>query len=629
MLDFIRQNAGSWLIKFILGAIVVVFIFWGVGNYRSQRMQVVARVNGEEILIPQYQRAYSEALDRYSKVFGQNLTPELIKRMGLKQLVLDGLIQQALIRQEAERLGIRVTDRELQEVILGVPAFQNNGAFDKRLYERMLRRERMTISEFENKLRDDILNSKVNLLLTSSVSVTDAEAKDYYRYKNQEIQISYAVLPPDTCRADVKASDEELKSWFEANKERYRTQPQIAISYILIPRKKIEKKIQLSEAELKEYYEQHKEEFHLPEERRARHILVKVGPDAKENEAEAARQKAEEILQEIKKGGDFAELAKKYSDDTATKTKGGDLGFFRRGVMVKPFDEAVFSMKKGEVKGPVRTTFGWHLIKLEEVRPEHTKSFEEARSSIAKKILGQKVNVELWNEANKVYDAIIESGSMEANAKASGMALESTPLFDKDNVPELLSGAPSAVDNLFSLNTGELSSLLEVPQGILIAQIKEKKEPYIPKFDTVKEKVKAAYVKEKAVELCGKRAAKVLEAARKDGLAKAANKLGIEVRKSGFFKRISGLGAAQLPTDVAEAAKFLRESKPLPDAPIHAGEKWYVIEYAASRPADMAAFSKEKEEIMKSLLQLKRNMILEDWIHELRQKAKIEQVTKL
>ena len=617
------------MIRFILGAIVVVFIFWGVGNYRSQRMQVVARVNGEEILVPQYQRAYSQALDHYSKVFGQNLTPALIEKMRLKELVLEGLIRQVLIRQEAERLGVRVTDKELQDTILSFPAFQSQGRFSKRLYRMVLREKRITPTEFEQDLRDQILNSKINLLLTSSLAVPDSEAKDYYLYKNQQIRISYVAIPSASCESQVKIDENELKKWYKANKARYRTDPQISISYILVARKAVEKGMKIDETEVADYYQSHKAEFHVPEQRRASHILIKVDPSATPKEEKKAKKRAEEILAQIKKGKSFAEMAKAYSEDEATKEKGGDLGYFPRGTMVKPFDDAVFSMKKGEVKGPVRTRFGWHIIQLADVKPAHDKPLKEVKAEIAKKILNQKVTAKLWEKANEIYDAIIDSGSMEAYAKKAGVELSSTPLFSKADPPDLFAGAKDALNGLFSLGKGELSSLIELPKGILIAQVKEKKAPYIPALDQVRKRVEADFKKAKARELCQAKAEKLLAKAKKVGLKKAAAAMKLQVKTSPYFKRISGLGAASLPATVIDGARYLRKGQPYPSAPIEAAGKWYVIGFKGAKGAGLDGFPKEKEAIVKELLDQKRNTVLEDWVKLLRERAQVEQVSRL
>ena len=630
MLDLIRKNAGSWVIRFILGAIVVVFIFWGVGSYRSQRMQVVAKVNGEAILIPQFQRAYAQTLDRYSKIFGRSLTPAMIKKMQLKKMVLEGLIRQVLIRQEARRLGVRVTDKELQDTILSFPAFQRQGVFSKRLYRLVLREKHMTPPEFEQELRDQLLNSKVDLLLTSSIAVPDVEAKDYYLYKNQQIRVSYAAIPSSSCQGQVKVTQDGLNKWFQAHKERYRTPPKIAISYILVARKEVEKGMKIDPEEVKEYYAAHKAEFHVPEQRRARHILVKVDPTAGPKEVEAARKRAEGLLKEIKGGRPFEEVAKAASDDTATKAKGGDLGFFSRGTMVKPFDQAVFSMKKGEIRGPVRTRFGWHIIQVTAIKPAHDRPLKEVRAEIAKRLLNQKVTGRLWEQANKIYDGVIDAGSMEAYAKRAGITLATTPLFSKADPPDLFAGAkPEALAGLFSLGKGELSSLIELPKGILIAQVKEKQPSHIPPLKEVEKRVKADFVAERARELCRAKAQRLLAKARKVGLAKAASAMGLKVETSPFFKRISGLGAPALPTAVVDAARLLRRGRPFPDTPIEAGGKWFVVAFSGSKDADLTGFPKEKEAIVKELLDQKRNMVLQEWVKELRERAQVEQITRL
>ncbi|NPA95306.1 MAG: hypothetical protein GXO58_07765 [Thermodesulfobacteria bacterium] len=629
MLEIIRKNAASWLMKFILGAIVVVFIFWGVGTFRSQRLDVMARVNGEKILVEDYQKAYNMTVERLRRMYGGTLPESLFKQLHLKEQVLNQLIDEALIRQEAARIGLRVTDKEVQQVILDIPAFKRNGMFDPRLYELALRNAGLKPADFEQQLRQDMITRKLQTVMASGLYCPDSEALSYFKYKNAQIDVEYIKVDSSQCTGAVNATDEQLKQWYEKHKEEFRTDPQIKLKYLLFSKKEFEKSANVTDAEIKAYYQEHQDEFHVPEQRRARHILLTLPKDANATVVEEKKKELLELKKRIEKGESFSELAKKYSDDKVSGAKGGDLGFFSRGMMVKPFEDKVFSMKKGEVSGPVRTRFGWHLIKLEDVRPARTKPLKEVRSEIEKKLKDKKVKKLVWDAANKAYDTIIEMGSLEDYAKTANKKLRETDFFSRKNPAPVLGFNPNVLDLIFPMEKGELSSLLEVPDGVMIAELKEKRAPYIPKFEKVKSKVKTAFISEKAYELCKKRALGILELAKKKGMAEAAKKYGLSVKSTGLFKRTDASAGGKLPEPVVQAALSLTMKKPFPEGVVESGRSFYVIHLKAFKETnDLAKFKEEKKAIKAEIRRQKAATAFSDWLKHQRERARIEIVRK-
>ncbi len=629
MLDFIRQNAGSWLIKFILGAIVVVFIFWGIGNFRSQRLQVVAKVNGEEILVPQYQKVYSATVERYSQLFGGKIPEGFLEQINIKKGVLNALINDILVRQAAKDMGVMVTNEEVQQAIISIPAFQNQGVFDKTLYEKALRRERLTPVEFENQVRQQMLTNKLKAVLLAPLAVPDQEAQEHYLYENEEVNLLYTIIKDDECKDQVKVTDEELAAWYEKNKNRYETKPQVTIRYLTFSRDKTAKTVDVDEAQVTSYYEDHKDQYHVPERRKARHILIKVDQDADEKAVNEAEKKAQEILARLKKGESFEKLAQQYSDDPGSASKGGDLGYFTRGMMVKPFDDTVFSMKEGEISPPVRTRFGFHIIKLEKIEPAHIRPIEEVRGEIKKTLKGKKVERDLWNKANNAYDEIIQLGSLDEFAKKNGLTLNSTEPFTIDNPPAVLGKNPTLLSNIFALSPGELSSILQVPDGLMIAELVEKKPPYIPELKGVKKQAQQDFIKEKSAEICKEKAEKLLTVARSQGLPQAAKEAKQEVKETGFFKRTSRTADGRLPLATIQVAQSLYEGKIYPDKPVRSGTNWYILAFKAKRDPDPDGFPAKKEEIKKRLLEKKQQIVFDDWIKSLRAKADIQLMQKL
>jgi len=429
MLDFIRKGASSWMIKFLLGAIVIVFIFWGVGSFRSQRMDVVAKVNGEKIMAETYQHEYRKAMEQYSKMFGGSIPENLMKQLNIKQQVLDSLINKVLIAQKAAEMGIRVSNQEVQQAILGIPAFKVNGVFDKRAYEAALRNARLSPAGFEAQVRESLLMEELRAILQAGLTVPEAEAREHYLYENQEIDISFIKVDSSECESDVKYTDQDLEEWFSSHSEQYRTEPEIQLSYLLFDISKLKKEVKISDGEVSDWYESHVQDYHEAEQRRARHILLKIPRDASDQEVQAKKKQIDEIRARIENGASFAEVAKEVSEDPGSGKNGGDLGFFSRKSMVKPFADTVFSMKKGEISQPVRTQFGWHIILLEEIRPERTRPMEEVREQIREKLALQKARKMAWDRANAAYDEIIQMGSLEDYVKTAGAELETTSLF--------------------------------------------------------------------------------------------------------------------------------------------------------------------------------------------------------
>ena len=625
MLDVIRRNAGSWLLKVILGAIVVVFVFWGVGTFRSQRLSIIASVNGEDILQGEYQQAYAQAVERYSKMFGGSIPEGLLKQLNIKQQVLNNLINEALIRQAAAKMGIRVSEEEIKSVILTFPNFKRNGVFDKRLYDMALREAHLTPLTFEAMIRQQLLTDKLREVLFSGIIVTDPEVKEFYKFQNEEIELAMVKVPSSSCEEDVNASETALKGWYDAHKSDYETMPEIKVRFVKFSKDKVLKGVKVSDDAIRSYYDTNKKEFEVKERRRARHILVRVPLDADNATLAEKRRKAEEILKEAKSGKDFAELAKKYSEDPGSAKSGGDLGFFTKEMMVKPFSDKVFTMKEGEIAGPVRTRFGFHIIKLEKIEPGRTKGFDEVKAEIAKKLKTKKANDILWETANKAYDEIITLGGLDDYAKEANMTIQEAGPFSRNEPPPVIGFSKETLDALFSLEKGELSSLLPVPGGIIIAEVVDKIPPTIPPFEKVRERVKKDYVRHEAETLCQKKAQALLEKARAKGVEEAAKEYGLSVKNSGFFSRATLSKLKGVPNEVAKAGLSLYEEKPLPDQVIRVGKDFYVIALKGRKAPDMKGLTEDEEKKIRTrLLTKKRNEAFEQWLTYERQKAEIK-----
>ncbi len=624
MLDYIRRNAGSWFLKIILGAVVLVFVFWGIGTYRANRLSVMATVNGEKILVRDYEIAYQNTLDQYRRMFNGELPQGFIKKINLKKRVLDQLIDQILIEQAANNMGLIVTKEEVRQAILHIPTFQLGGKFSLRLYKQILANADLTPEQFEAQVRQSLLENKLKTLLLSSLSVPEDEILDFYKYKNQQIDLKFVVFYPQDFISKVHPTEKELKAWYKTHSKAYMTKPQIKIAYLLFPIKKFEKQVNITQEEIKKYYKSHISQYTTPEKRRVRHILLRIPPNATLEQLNKIHERANKIVAELKKGVSFAKLAKEYSQDKLTASKGGDLGFIEKGQTVPAFDKLVFSLKPGQIGGPVRTKFGLHIVEVTKIIPKKVTPLSKVKDKIENILKTKRAEGLAFKAAQSAYDQILQLGSLKAYEERNHIELKKTGFFDKQHPPAFLIGDNEALTQLFALGQGELSSLLRVPSGVLIAQVIAKRAPYVPTFKEVKDRVKQDVIVADAFKLCKKEAQKLLMLAQKEGLEKAAKELKLKVQDTGYFKRSDLTANGVLPPKVVEFGLQLSPQTPIVSHVIIYPTGLYVLSFAGKKPADMKDYKKEKEVIKKALLQDKQLEVFSCWLKHQRAKAKIK-----
>ena len=384
MLKLMRDYASSWLIKFILGAIVVVFVFWGVGSFTSKRAARVALVNGDVITMLEYNNAYNQMIENLQQRLGNNLDDNMLKMLNVKQQTLDQLIEKRLIIQQAAELDFRVSDEDLADFIRNMAVFQSEGRFDNRLYNRILNRYHMTPEGFELLQKESLLMEKMRSFISDSAKVSDDEAKEWFQYTNASVDIDFVVFRPDSYK-DSDLTAEELKTYFNDHQEAYKTEPMVNVRYIHFNPDDFKDRTDISDAEIQDYYNTNPAEFKTAKTVEARHILIKVAPDASPEIVGEKKEEAIAIMKMARKGADFAELARKYSEGPS-KEDGGYLGYFKKEEMVKPFADTAFSMNAGDISEPVKTRFGWHIIKIEHIKDASTRSFDEAKLEIGEKL---------------------------------------------------------------------------------------------------------------------------------------------------------------------------------------------------------------------------------------------------
>ena len=622
MLSLMRKHAGTWMIKVILGAIVVVFVFWGVGSYTSRQSGRVAKVNGTIITLDDYRVSYNNLIEQVRQSFGNNLTDELIQMLQLRKRALDQLIDKALMLQAAEKLKLMVSDEELAGFIRNIGAFQSAGVFDSGRYHNTLSRNRLTPEDFEVQQREALIIDKLQALITGSIKVSDLEARQWYIWNNTEVNFDYLVVEPQRYK-DIEITDEEIGNYFDQYKDSYKTDPRIKVRYLYFKPEDYAARVALTEDDIRDYYESNPDEFNIPQTVEARHIIIRVDENADAEQDENARKKAEEIFKLAKEGQDFAELAKKYSEGP-TKTKGGYLGTFRREEMVKPFSDKAFSMSAGDISEPVRTVFGWHVIKVEKVNPAKTLTLAEADADIRKKLKADRSKNMAYDEAEAVFDATFENQGLDRIVLERNLKFKTTPLFTQKNPPQEIKSAARFAAAAFNLPVNELSDVQDFGDGYYLLEVVEKVEPQIPELKEVEQKVRNDLLKQKQDRKAHDEANLLLtELKNGQPLAGVSQKFKIPIKQTGFFKRNSSIPEIGAESEIARIAFKLSEENKLPEAVIKAQKGYYVISFRNRQTPSLDGYEKEKEAIRDRLLQQKTIKTIDAWLTRLRSESEI------
>ncbi|WP_417912943.1 SurA N-terminal domain-containing protein [Candidatus Electronema sp. TJ] len=618
MLDFLRKQAQSPLIQTVVVIIAVVFIFWGVGTNLGGSRSSVATVNGTEIPGMDFSRAYSQALDGLQQQFGGRMPSGFAEQLGIREQVLHRLIQAELLRQGGAEAGIRVSELPVQQRIAEMEVFQEKGKFSLQRYKDVLSQNRMTPGSFEKGLKSDLSTERVQELVGDFTVISDNAASRWQAWSNEQLKLAYVKLEPAAFESKVAADDKALAAWFEKNKERYRSEPKVRLKYLLFNQSDDEKEIKIADEELTAKYEQDKESYRQPEQRHARHILFKIEKNAPEDIRAEKKKQAEAVLAQAKaKEADFAALAKQHSEDASNKDMGGDLGFFAAGRMVPAFDAAVFAMQPGDISGPIETEFGFHLIKLEEIKPETVRSFEQVKDSIAASLKREQAKALSFKRAAAAYEAVMKAGSLDKYSQQEAGKVQVTEPFSRSEHPQGLPADPKFIEAAFSLKKGELSSIIELREGYAVLFADDMQEPEQPKLEAVKDKALADWKKEKAAELAAKAAADLLAASREKKELQTPE--GGTVTVTGLLKRTAS-GEENAPPDQVRSDAFkLAWKEKLPAAPVQAENVWFVYEVRER----LAGESKTDDDVRQQLSASARRDLLTAWLASLQNKAKI------
>jgi len=514
MLSYMRKNAKSWIVTIPIAIIILVFIFfYGFSDVRTtDQDKVLASIGSRKITLEAYRTAYKNALEFYRSMYKNQFTEEMLEQMNLRQQVLENLIDREVLLQEADNLGISIPAEEVRRAIVITPAFQENGVFSQRLYERILNSYGIAAADYEQDKQKELRLAKLRDMLISAVKVSDLELRDYYNMQNEEARIEYAVLNAQTQQEDITVSEAEIAAFYEANKEAFRIPEEVQVKYIIFNPQDFEGKMEVAEEEIKEYYESDLEKFSEPRRIKARHILFKLDAKAAPENEKAIEAKASSVLERLRKGESFEKLAKEFSEDKASAERGGDLGFFKKGDMVKPFEEAASALKPGELSALVRTAFGFHIIRVDEIKEARTKSVQDVRGDIERELRADKAQSACQAEAKRAYNRLFKDKLIEAYAEKKGLTVKTTDFFPYGMAPEGLDAKELFSKEAFALAPGEIAPAFAVDQRYILIKLEGKREARIPPLEDIYEKIKAEVKKEQKTRKAKEKAEQILAA---------------------------------------------------------------------------------------------------------------------
>jgi peptidyl-prolyl cis-trans isomerase D len=560
MLDRMRRHK-NWL-KWSLAVVVLTFVLLYIPDFVQTTptgtgagpREVVAEINGRTVTAGDFQQRYLSQVQAYRQQFGGSMNDQLLRQLGIDQQILSQMIDEQVGLIEAEQNGIRVSDDELAQQIFSIPALQENGRFiGEQRYEQLLLSQNppMTKQQFEESLRRSMLLDKLRAALTDWMAVSDSDVQREYNQRNEKVKLQVVALTEAKFRGGVTVTDADIASRFEAHKAEYRMGEQRKIKYILLDREQARLKVSVPPSDVQRHYNDNIQQYQTPEQVKASHILLKT--DGKDEAT--VRKQAEEVLKEVKAGGDFAALAKKYSEDEGSKANGGDLDYFGRGRMVPEFENVAFTLPPGQVSDLVKSQFGFHIIKVIDKRPGATTPLDQVRSQIQDQLALQLADQRISDQAAQYASRIKDIADLESVARELQIMVQESGYFQRENPVPGLGAAPQVASTAFTLQGTAASAPLPTARGPVFIAVTERKDPYIPMLDEVKERVREDLIKAKATEASREKASTIAAALKsaKDFSA-AAKAQGLEAKDTELVARGSALPDVGVSPEVERVA---------------------------------------------------------------------------
>jgi peptidyl-prolyl cis-trans isomerase D len=608
-----------------IGLLIVIAVFvatsvfvFGSSGLRGDPTDSVATVNGEAISLEAYQRRYQEYVSAYSATLRERFSPEAAERTGLPQMVIQDVVQETLIFQRARAERLAVNDEELNAHIHAIPNFQDNGRFSLKLYEEVLRRNNLTKTVFEGDIRRRLTRIKVENIVRYGVKLTEGEIEQAFVHNREEVRAAWALIELAPLIAATTTTDAELEAYLKEHAAEFRLPERRRVQYLTFAPKDFIRTV--SEAEVEKYYADHAAEFETPRQVKAAHILVRVGETGGSAAEDKARAKVADIIRRAKAGEDFAKLAKELSEDRASAENGGELGFVGKGEMVPAFEAAVFALKKGEVSAePLRTAFGFHAIKVTDVREGGKKPLREVAAQIRERLQTEPAEQAARAKAEEVRAKLLTAADFQEQAKSLGLSPVEVTISRRPRTGEM-APADTIEETAFALAKNSVSQPIKTPAGFMVLKNVEELPSAVPPLAAIKETVAASVKRRKADAAALARARVVVAESQAGDFAAAAHKALATVGEAGRFSRAKP--SDKLPGDAATAA--LRVPAGATTDPVKTPQGYYVLKVLERFPPDMKDLGADREKLAQEVLARKQTQAWQDWFAAAVASAKIE-----
>jgi peptidyl-prolyl cis-trans isomerase D len=629
MLDRMRRHKG-WL-KWSLALVVLAFIVFYIPSFLNDPTaigvgaaptEIIAEVEGHSVTAGQFQQRYNSQIQAYRSAYGAGLSDQLLRQLGIEQQILQQMVDEQAALVEAERHGIRVSDEELAQQIFAIPGLQENGRFvGEQRYEQILRSQvpPMTKATFEETLRRSLMIDKLRAALTDWMTVSNDDVEREFRQRNEKARLQVVALTADAFRGQVNVSDADVSSYFDAHKAEYRVGEQRKVRMLLLDRDQAFARTTVTPTEVQQYYNGNITQYQTPEQVRASHILLNT---AGKDEA-AVRKQAEDILQQVKAGADFAGLAKKFSEDDGSKANGGDLDYFSRGRMVPEFEAAAFALEVGQVSDIVKSQFGFHIIKVVDKKPAVTRTLDEVRPQIEEQLKRQRADQQIATRATELAAGIDDASDLDRVAKENALMVTESEFFGRDDPVPGLGPAPQVAAAAFMLNGTAVNGPITTPRGPVFIALAGTRDPYVPTLDQVKDRVRDDVIRTRATELSRQRGSQIAAALRSAGdFAAAAKAQGFEAKDTQLVAR-----GAPLP-DVGVSAAVDKVAFSLPvgavSEPITTNDATVIVRVAERDEVTPDELQNGREAFREQLLSERRGRFFSSYMAKAKERMNIE-----
>lgn len=626
MLDPMRKYAQSWGIKIVFGLIIIVFVFWGVGNFNGDKATVLATVDDQPVLIKDYEKAYQENM-RVVKNKNPNVTDKELQDGGFRWQVFSNMVTTRLLEEQAKKLGMGVSADELRAEIAKIPAFQNESKqFDPKRYENLLKANGVSPGEFEADFGQQLLLEKLVAYVGLPATVAESEARSIFDFMREQAVLNYIPFAAADFAKSVTITDEQIKAYYDARKEEFATPGQVKIDYVEFTPKAMAQPDAVSDADIEASYKANQKKFERPEQVRVRHILMMLPPDAPKDVVDAAEKRLSAMAEKVRKGADFATLIPKEANNP-DGIIGEDWAWLPKGSLPKefgPFEDKAFSLKKDEVSEPVRTSLGLHLIQGGDRQAAGLRSLAEAKDEIRADLAEQRAADKLTKALDVIQEKLAGGESLEAAVASEKLALKTSEFFVKDNPPANLGLSEQALEAIFALKKGLTADTpLSTQDGFILVRAADVKEPGVEPLEAVKDVIKGRLVEEEGLKRAKAKAdeaAKAMET--EDGRKKVLAENKDKIATSAPFTRqgfIPGLGMAPVLVQTAFEARepgWFKAAYGVSGAYVLAGLDKRI-------PADAALWDKEKERWVATLTQSKQTELFRAYLQTLQQAAKV------